>query len=577
MTSADDFVIQLALDKGLLSSVQLDAARARIDSHTDLTVATPTLIDVLAEAEMLPPAQVARLLADEFGMEVVDLGKVRVTADLLKIVPRDLATRYRVFPVEFHGGHLKLAISDPLDVDTVDSLGHVIKANIETVIAPAKEIAAAIERHYGKDEASLDHLLEGLSIGGENPGDVVENAPTGFGEAEASEGDAPVIKLVHSVILEAIQRRASDIHLEPLEKRFRVRYRIDGVLLEVENPPKRLQLSMISRLKIMANISIAEKRIPQDGRIQIGVGGKSIDLRVSSLPTVHGESIVMRILDKDGLKLGLPELGFLSDDQATFERLITLPDGILLVTGPTGSGKTTTLYSCLHFINKPDRKIITVEDPVEYQLAGINQVPVRHEVGMTFASALRAMLRQAPNIVMVGEIRDLETAEIAINASLTGHMVFSTLHTNDAPGAVSRLSDIGVKPFLISTSLRAIMAQRLTRKICKHCSKPYTPDARELRSLNLTPSQIGEASFKRGDGCPECNGTGYRGRMGIFEVFVVNDEIQRMIYEGAGTARLREKARSLGMRTMREDGVRKVLSGRTTIEEVVSITVGDSA
>jgi type IV pilus assembly protein PilB len=268
-------------------------------------------------------------------------------------------------------------------------------------------------------------------------------------------------------MFEAIQRRASDIHLEPLEKRFRVRYRIDGVLMEVENPPKRLQLSIISRLKIMANISIAEKRIPQDGRIQISVGGKQLDLRVSSLPTAHGESIVMRILDKEGLTLGLPELGFFRDDAATFERLITLPDGIFLVTGPTGSGKTTTLYGCLHFINKPDRKIITVEDPVEYQLNGINQVPVRHDVGMTFASALRAMLRQAPNIVMVGEIRDLETAEIAINASLTGHMVFSTLHTNDAPGAITRLIDIGVKPFLVSTSLRCAMAQRLVRKICR--------------------------------------------------------------------------------------------------------------
>ena len=356
-----------------------------------------------------------------------------------------------------------------------------------------------------------------------------------------------------------------------------MRYRIDGVLIEVENPPKRLQLSIISRLKIMANISIAEKRIPQDGRIQIAVGGKQLDLRVSSLPTVHGESIVMRILDKEGLTLGLPELGFFSDDAATFERLISLPDGILLVTGPTGSGKTTTLYGCLHFINKPDRKIITVEDPVEYQLNGINQVPVRQDVGMTFASALRAMLRQAPNIVMVGEIRDLETAEIAINASLTGHMVFSTLHTNDAPGAVTRLIDIGVKPFLVSTSLRAVMAQRLVRKICRHCKRPVTPDSRELRSLNINPAQAANATFAKGDGCGQCNSTGYRGRMGIFEILVVNEELQKMIYENAGTVRLRERARSLGMRTMREDGARKVTAGMTTIEEVVSITVGDAS
>jgi general secretion pathway protein E/type IV pilus assembly protein PilB len=287
-----------------------------------------------------------------------------------------------------------------------------------------------------------------------------------------NEADAPIVRMVHKVILEAIQRRASDIHLEPLEKRFRLRYRIDGVLLEVENPPKRLQLAVISRLKLMANMSIAEKRVPQDGRIQIDVAGKSIDLRVSCLPTVHGESIVMRILDKEGLTLGLPELGYLADDQEQLEGLIALADGIFLVTGPTGSGKTTTLYACLHHINKPDRKIITVEDPVEYQLAGINQVPVRMEIGMTFAAALRSMLRQAPNIIMVGEIRDLETAEIAINASLTGHMVFSTLHTNDAPSAVTRLIDIGVKPFLVATSMRATMAQRLVRRVCRRCAAP---------------------------------------------------------------------------------------------------------
>jgi general secretion pathway protein E/type IV pilus assembly protein PilB len=362
-----------------------------------------------------------------------------------------------------------------------------------------------------------------------------------------------------------------------MEKRFRVRYRIDGVLLEVENPPKRLQLSIISRLKIMANISIAEKRIPQDGRIQIMMNARQLDLRVSSLPTAHGESIVMRILDKEGLQLGLPELGFFSDDQKELERLISLPDGIVLVTGPTGSGKTTTLYSCLHYINKPDRKIITVEDPVEYQLNGINQVPVRADIGMTFASALRAMLRQAPNIVMIGEIRDLETAEIAINASLTGHMVFSTLHTNDAPSAVTRLIDIGVKPFLVSTSLRATLAQRLVRKICAKCRQPYTPTSSELRSLGINAAQAAAATFARGAGCATCNGTGFRGRLSIVELFLVNEEIQRLIYENSGSARLWDKARSFGMRTMREDGLRKVTSGLTTIDEIVTITVGDSS
>ncbi len=576
MTSSDDFVLQLAVDKGVLTKTQINAVKVQLAAHNNSLGAPPSLVDALIASRAVDARQLSKLLAEEFGMPLVDLPALRVpSVEAMTLLPRALATRYNVFPIAKEGGVLKLAIADPLDVDAIDSLSHVIKLTIEPSVAPAGEIKHAITRFYGKDAEGLDAMLDGFSLTGSEA--VTVSTVPGTSMATVEDGDAPIIKLVHQIILEAIQRRASDIHLEPLEKRFRVRYRIDGVLVEVESPPKRLQLSMISRLKIMANISIAEKRIPQDGRIQINTSAKQIDLRVSSLPTAHGESIVMRILDKDGLQLGLPELGFFSDDQAVLERLIALPDGIMLVTGPTGSGKTTTLYSCLHFINKSDRKIITVEDPVEYQLAGINQVPVRHDVGMTFASALRAMLRQAPNIVMVGEIRDLETAEIAINASLTGHMVFSTLHTNDAPGAITRLIDIGVKPFLVSTSLRAAVAQRLVRKICKNCKKPFVPDANELRSLNITPQQAVSATFMRGEGCQNCNGTGYRGRNGIFEMFVVNEEIQRMIYENVGTARLRDKARSLGMRTMREDGVRKVLAGQSTIDEVVSITVGDSS
>jgi general secretion pathway protein E/type IV pilus assembly protein PilB len=576
VTSSDDFVLQLAVDKGVLTKSQINAASVQLAAHSNPNSAPPSLVEALIASRVVEARQLSKLLADEFGMPLVDLPALRVpNVEAMALVSRALATRYNVFPISREGGVLKLAIADPLDVDAIDSLSHVIKLTIEPSVAPASDIKHAITRFYGKDADGLNAMLDDFSIGG-GEAVAVSTVPVA-GMANVEDGDAPIIKLVHQIILEAIQRRASDIHLEPLEKRFRVRYRIDGVLVEVESPPKRLQLSMISRLKIMANISIAEKRIPQDGRIQINTSAKQIDLRVSSLPTAHGESIVMRILDKDGLQLGLPELGFFSDDQAIVERLIALPDGIMLVTGPTGSGKTTTLYSCLHFINKSDRKIITVEDPVEYQLAGINQVPVRHDVGMTFASALRAMLRQAPNIVMVGEIRDLETAEIAINASLTGHMVFSTLHTNDAPGAITRLIDIGVKPFLVSTSLRAAVAQRLVRKICKQCKKAFTPDANELRSLNITPQQAASATFMRGEGCQNCNGTGYRGRNGIFEMFVVNEEIQRMIYENVGTAKLRDKARSLGMRTMREDGVRKVLAGQSTIDEVVSITVGDAS
>jgi len=389
------------------------------------------------------------------------------------------------------------------------------------------------------------------------------------------DADAPIIKLVNTIIVEAFKARASDIHLEPMSKTFRVRYRIDGVLHDMKGPPKRLQPSIISRLKIQSNMSIAEKRIPQDGRIQAKVGGKLIDLRVSCLPTNHGESIVMRILDKEGLKLGLPELGFFTDDQQTFERLIALPDGILLVTGPTGSGKTTTLYSCLNYINRPDRKIITVEDPVEYQLAGINQVQVQESIGFTFAAALRSMLRQAPNVIMLGEIRDLETASIAINASLTGHLVFSTLHTNDAPSAVTRLIDIGVKPFLVASSTRAMMAQRLVRKICKKCAAPHMPTETELRALAIDPHRTEGANFQKGKGCPECKNTGHRGRFGIFEIFMIEDAARRLIYEKVPSSVLRIKAREMGMRTLREDGSRKVVAGLTTADEVIKNTVGD--
>ncbi|PAW73644.1 MAG: type II secretion system protein GspE [Opitutia bacterium Tous-C4FEB] len=575
---ADEFIVQLALERTLVAPAAVERARRQIAEHADLVTPAPRLLALLVADAGLDLRRVAEFLAVDFGLPLApDLGVVRVSGEVLGMVPREFAARYKILPFAHEGRVLKLAISDPIDTEAVDNLGHMLKLTIEPHVATADDIAAAIDRFYGKDAGSLDQLLSNLSAPGNGDSAVASTEASGLGNVSDTDADAPVVKLVHSIILEAIQRRASDIHMEPLEKRFRVRYRIDGVLLEVENPPKRLQLSIVSRLKIMANISIAEKRIPQDGRIQIMVNGRQLDLRVSSLPTAHGESIVMRILDKEGLQLGLPQLGFFSDDQKEMERLIAMPDGIVLVTGPTGSGKTTTLYSCLHHINKPDRKIITVEDPVEYQLNGINQVPVRADVGMTFASALRSMLRQAPNIVMIGEIRDLETAEIAINASLTGHMVFSTLHTNDAPSAVTRLIDIGVKPFLVSTSLRAVLAQRLVRKICPKCTQPYQPTAAELRSLNISPAMASAANFAKGTGCANCNGTGFRGRLVIVELFLINEDVQRLIYENTGSARLRDKARSFGMRTMREDGLRKVTAGLTTIDEVVSITVGDAS
>jgi len=573
VTSADDFVLQILETKGLVAPETIADVRARLSEEGKAHNDDSLVIDTLVLGGYLTAEQITQALADEFNMDVVDLTDFQPNSAALSVLDRDLARRYLVFPLQADGNQLDLAIADPMNLDAIDSLGYMLKMTINTRLATAQQIDEAIKQYYedggGSGNKEFDDLAAEMS---QEQSAVAELEALASGTKDE---EGPIIRYVHMLISDAVKRRASDIHLEPLEKRFRIRYRIDGVLQEVENPPKRLQPSIIQRLKLMANVSIAEKRIPQDGRIQINVSSKDIDLRVSVLPTVYGESIVMRILDKEGLRLGLPELGFFSDDQVTFERLIGMADGIFLVTGPTGSGKSTTLYSALNYINHPDRKIITVEDPVEYQMTGINQVQVRREVGMTFSSALRAMLRQAPNIIMIGEIRDLETAEIAVNASLTGHMVFSTLHTNDAPSAVTRLVDIGVKPFLVSASLRGAMAQRLIRRICLNCRKPHLPDVRELASIGMNESQIGEATFYKGEGCPRCNGTGYKGRLGIFEMLVINEEIQQMIYENRTIVELRHKARELGMRTMREDGIRKIASGVTSVDEVVSVTVGD--
>jgi len=531
------------------------------------------VVDLLLERKLIAAPAVTTAKAAHFGVEMVNLGEMRLADEVISAIPRHVAKRYRVVPVHRHANHIAVALSDPSDLDTVDSLHHLLKAEIELRVASEADIDAALSKYYGAGDDSVTKMIQDIT-----EGEVEIGGHAAAGEADDGatvDADAPIIKLVNSLIVEAFKMRASDIHLEPMSKSFRVRYRIDGVLHELKSPPKRLQAAIISRLKIQSNMSIAEKRVPQDGRIQTQVGGKMIDLRVSCLPTNHGESIVMRILDKEGLRLGLPELGFFTDDQQTFERLIGLPDGILLVTGPTGSGKTTTLYSCLNFINRPDRKIITVEDPVEYILSGINQVQVSEVIGMTFAAALRSMLRQAPNVIMLGEIRDLETATIAINASLTGHLVFSTLHTNDAPGAVTRLIDIGVKPFLVASSTRALMAQRLVRKVCRKCAAPHMPSEAELRALNIDPNRTQGATFLRGKGCGECSKTGYRGRFGIFEIFVIDDEARKLIYSKVPTSVLRARAREMGMRTLREDGARTVLAGLTTAEEVIRATVGD--
>jgi general secretion pathway protein E/type IV pilus assembly protein PilB len=562
----DDYLVEILTDLGFVTAQQVESAREEA-ARSGVGV-----VDLFLANKVIRPMDVAQAKAAHFGSEVVNLAGLALPDDVISLIRRDIAKKYRVVPISKVGNTITVALSDPSDLDTIDSLHHLLRADIESKVASEQDVEAALNKYYGgragSDNAAMQATIQELT-----ESEVVAARDN---EVEAIDADAPVIKLVNQLIVEAFKLRASDIHLEPLSKMFRVRYRIDGVLQEMKSPPKRLQAAIIARLKIQSNMSIAEHRIPQDGRIQTKVGAKFIDLRVSCLPTNHGESIVMRILDKEGLRLGLPELGFFTDDQQTFEKLIAMPDGILLVTGPTGSGKTTTLYSCLHFINRPDRKIITVEDPVEYQLAGINQVQVNETVGLSFSMALRAILRQAPNVIMLGEIRDLETATIAINASLTGHLVFSTLHTNDAPSAVTRLIDIGVKPFLVASSTRALMAQRLVRKICRRCAAPYTPTDAELRALSIDPAAIAAgANFMKGKGCNECNGTGHRGRFGVFEIFVIDDEARKLIYDRVSSSVLRNRAREMGMRTLREDGVRKVLAGLTTAEEVIRATVGD--
>ena len=568
MTTADDFVIQFIQDKGLVSADAVAAARTALgEVSADKNIDTLTL-EKLVELNSVTWKAITGALGTEFDMEVIDVSQVAPAEDILKLVSKEQAEKLNLLPLQMGGAELQVAVADPLDTDSIDSLSRSLKLTLNPRLAQPDELRKAIARCYSGGQMNVSYEdVFGKTGDGTDPN---LELPQG---GDVKEDDAPIIRYVNSMIVDAIKRKASDIHLEPLEKRFRVRFRIDGVLQEMKGPPKRLQAAIISRLKLMADASLAEKRIPQDGRIQAKSGGKDVDLRVSILPTVYGESIVMRILDKEGLRLGLPELGFFADDQAVFQGLIGGSDGVFLVTGPTGSGKSTTLYSALNYVNLPDRKIITVEDPVEYQMAGINQVQVKRDVGMTFAAALRAMLRQAPNIVMIGEIRDLETAEIAVNAALTGHMVFSTLHTNDSVSAVTRLVDIGVKPFLVSAALRGALAQRLIRRICQSCAQPYTPSHKELISIGMTEADLKGATPMKGAGCPKCGDRGYKGRRGVFELFVVTEEVQQMVYSGASLVELRRKARQAGMRSMREDGIRKVGSGMTTIEEVLGATV----
>ena len=558
MTSNDEYVVQLLTERGYLTDEQVSAAAGSMKAENETT------LDVLVSGGTVDEDTVLGTIADQFGLKYCHIDTEAISADVTKTVTDEIAKKYGVVPVLASEDSVTVALIDPMGYDAIDSLRYVLHGkDVEAVLCPIAEAKAAQAKLYSDAGAA----------------DVSTRDDAVFGDDTAAGDDSAVIKLANMIITTAIKMKASDIHIEPMEKEFRVRYRIDGALRKMDSPPKRLQGAIISRFKIMSKMKISEKRIPQDGRIQINVGGKDLDLRVSSVPTNHGESIVMRILDKSNLSLGLPQLGFLSDDQTTFERLIKLPDGVVLVTGPTGSGKTTTLYACLGQINTPDKKLITVEDPVEYQMSGINQVQVNKDVGLDFSSALRSILRQAPNIVMIGEIRDEETADIAMEAALTGHLVFSTLHTNDAPSAVTRLLDIGVKPFLVASALRAAMAQRLVRAICEKCKESYTPSDREIKMLTGLASgsnaQIPDHMY-HGVGCDRCGKTGYKGRKGIFEIFKVDDTVQRLIFDHAPATLLRQRARELGMRTLREDGMLKVASGMTSLSEVLRVTMGDA-
>ena len=568
MTLNDDFVLQILQEHGLVPPEQVDKAAMSVKQDGE------TVVDVLIHMKAVSEEDVLALVAAQFGMELVHIDPSAIAPEMKDVLEGDKARKYGAVPLARSGNVVTVAISDPMNYDTLDSLRYLLKCNVDAVVARKQEIIDALDKLYPR-EADLESLVDSMTQGDV---DVQSNdLDTLLGNsADVTENDAPVIKLVSVIIMDAFKRRASDIHLEPMERRFRVRYRVDGVLQEMESPPKRLQAAIVQRIKIMSGMKISEKRVPQDGRIQITVTGRELDLRVSSVPTNHGEGIVMRILDKQNLALGLPQLGFLFDDQQRFERLIALPDGVLLVTGPTGSGKTTTLYACLGQINLPDRKIITVEDPVEYQMSGINQVQVNRDVGLDFSAALRSILRQAPNIVMIGEIRDEETADIAMEAALTGHLVFSTLHTNDAPSAITRLLDIGVKPFLVASAVRACMAQRLVRVICPNCKEPYTPTEREKKMLGPSAKDLLSAPLVKGRGCPNCSLSGYKSRKGIFEMFIIDDTIQRMIFDRLPSNQLRIRAREMGMRTLREDGLLKVVSGMTTVDEVIRATMGDA-
>jgi type IV pilus assembly protein PilB len=554
----------ILIGQGIISPDQLAEAR-QMAADSDMK-----LPDALARLGYATGEEIMRAMARQHGLAYVNLSEVVIPPSVVELVPESVARENAILPLAESDGELTVIVSDPEDFEVFQKLQFILNRQIEIALAPRENILEAVNRYYGQTVGeSADSMLQEFT---DTAIDFTETEEDGEGsEEEVDESSAPIVRLVHLLITEAVQLRASDIHIEPFEDRIRIRYRIDGVMVERDSPPRRLLAAILSRIKILARLDIAERRRTQDGRIKVTVGEKELDLRVSVIPTSHGQSVVMRLLDKDSIKVGLRQLGFSEEDFRKFESLIRRPNGIILVTGPTGSGKTTSLYAALNALNTPDKKIITAEDPVEYYLPGINQVEVRHSIGLDFARVIRAMLRQAPNIVLVGEMRDGETAQMGIQASLTGHLVFSTLHTNDAPSAITRLIDMGVASYLVASSIVAIMAQRLVRVVCQKCKQPYTPSESALRAADITPEMAANATFAKGRGCGHCQGSGYRGRLAIFELMLMSSKIRELAFNEAPTAEIRKAAVSEGMRTLYDDGVVKACRGVTTLEEVMRV------
>jgi type IV pilus assembly protein PilB len=555
---------EILLRKGMISPEQLAEAQQLASEQKNKNVA-----ECLVDLDYATAEDVMRAMAEHHSMEYVDLTSIKIPERIIELVPEAVARENSVIPVLEEDDVLTVVVCDPFDLETIEKLRFILNRRIVTALAPRDTIQGAINRHYGQIEGeSADSMLQEFT---DTAIDFTETTEDITGGEAVDENSAPVVRLVHLLIQEAVQLRASDIHIEPFEERVRIRYRIDGVLIERDSPPRRLLAAITSRVKILARLDIAERRRPQDGRIKVTVGEKELDLRVSVIPTNHGQSTVMRILDKDNIKIGVRQLGLSEYNHKKFQNLIKRPNGIILVTGPTGSGKTTTLYAALNYLNRPDRKIITAEDPVEYYLPGINQCEVKHSIGLDFSRIIRSMLRQAPNIILVGEMRDQETASMGIQASLTGHLVFSTLHTNDAPSAITRMVDMGVPGYLVASSVIAVLAQRLVRTVCPRCKQRYTPRDSELEETGLTMEVVKNAEFVRGKGCGHCQKKGYRGRTGIHELMNITGKIREMIFDSRSSADIRTTAINEGMRTLYLDGMRKAMDGVTTLEEVFRV------